>query len=107
VSKTVGWPLAIPEGVINDFAYDALSRGETQDAIRLFKRNVKANPNSANAHDGLADGYAKAGQWKDAAQASERAVQLATQFIDPNLTQFINHAKKINDHLEQESAPAK
>ena len=38
----------------------------------------KPNPNSANAWDGLADFYAKAGQWKDAVQASERAVALAT-----------------------------
>ena len=107
VSKTVGWPLAIPESVINDFAYDALSQGKTQDAIGLFKRNVEANPNSANAYDGLADGYAKAGQWKDAAQASERAVTLATQFANPNLPYFIKQAKKMNDRLDQEPGPSK
>jgi len=105
VSKTVGWPLAIPEGVVNDFAYDALSKGRTQDAIGLFKRNVEANPNSANAYDGLADGYAKAGQWRDAARASERAVALATQFANSNLSYFIKQAKKMNDHLNQEPGP--
>ena len=47
VSKTVGWPIAIPEGVINSLGYAALSEGKTQDAIALFKRNVEANPNSA------------------------------------------------------------
>jgi uncharacterized protein len=106
VSKTVGWPLAIPEGVINDFAYDALSQGKTQDAIGLFKRNVEANPNSANAYDGLADGYAKAGQWKDAAQASERAVALATQFAHPNLAYFVRQAKKMKDRLDQGPGPS-
>jgi hypothetical protein len=105
VSKTVGWPLAIPEGVVNDFAYDALSKGKTQDGIGLFKRNVEANPNSPNAYDGLADGYAKAGQWRDAARASERAVALATQFANPNLSYFIKQAKKMNDHLNQEPGP--
>lgn len=107
VSKTVGWPLAIPESVINDFAYEALSQGKTQDAIVLFKRNVEANPNSANAYDGLADGYAKAGRWKDAAQTSERAVALAAQFANPNLSYFIKQAKKMNDRLEQEREPSK
>jgi len=107
VSRTVGWPLAIPEGVINDFAYDALSQGKTQDAIGLFKRNVDVNPNSANAYDGLADGYAKAGQWRDAAQASERAVTLATQFANPNLSYFIRQAKKMNDHFHQEPGAAR
>ena len=59
VSKTVGWPLAIPEAVINEFGYAALSQGKTSDAIGLFKRNVEANPNSADAYDSLADGHAK------------------------------------------------
>src|SRR5262249_28071228 len=107
VSKTVGWSLAIPEDVINNFAYAALAKGKTQDAIGLFKRNVDANPNSANAYDGLADGYAKAGQWKDAVQASEKAVALATQFSHPKRSYFIEQAKKMNDRLKQGSGPAK
>lgn len=107
VSKTVGWPLAIPEGVINDLGYAALSQGKTQDAIGLFKRNVEANPNSANAYDSLADGYAKTGQWKDAAQASERAVALATQVANPKRPYFVEQAKKMNDRLKQGPGPSK
>jgi len=105
VSKTVGWPLAVPESVINDFAYEALSTGRIQEAIGLFKRNVEANPNSANAWDGLADGYAQAGQWQEAKRASERAAALATQFANPNLSYFIKQAKKMNDRLKQQPAP--
>ena len=107
VSKTVGWPFAIPESVINNFGYAALSQGKIQDAIGFFKRNVEANPNSANAYDGLADGYAKAGQWQDAVQASERAVALATQFSNPNRSYFIEQAKKMNDRLKQGPGPSK
>ena len=83
VSKTVGWPLAIPESVINDLGYTALSQQKTQDAIALFQRNVEANPNSANAYDSLAEGYAKAGMWKDAARASAKAAKLAIEFDHP------------------------
>ncbi len=107
VSKTVGWPLAIPEAVINDFGHAALSQGKTQDAIGFFKRNVEANPNSADAYDSLADGYAKAGLWKDAVQASERAVALATQFSNPKRSYFIEQAKKMNDRLKQGPGPSK
>lgn len=103
VSKTVGWPLAIPEDVINSLGYAALSGGKTQDAIALFKRNVEANPNSANAYDSLADGYAKAGMWKDAARASDRAVALATEFDHPNRSYFIEQARKMNERLKQKS----
>lgn len=103
VSKTVGWPLAIPEGVINSLGYGALSQGKTQDAIALFNRNVEANPNSANAYDSLADGYAKNEMWKDAARAADRAVALAIEFDHPNRSYFIAQAKKMNDRLKQES----
>ncbi|HEY0098757.1 MAG TPA: alpha/beta hydrolase-fold protein [Pyrinomonadaceae bacterium] len=103
VSKTVGWPLAIPEDIINSLGYAALSEGKTQDAIALFKRNVESNPNSANAYDSLADGYAKAGMWKDAARASDRAVALATEFNHPNLPYFIEQAKKMNERLKEKS----
>ncbi|HXI12356.1 MAG TPA: alpha/beta hydrolase-fold protein [Thermoanaerobaculia bacterium] len=103
VSKTLGWSLAIPENVINSFGYAALSEGKTQDAIALFKRNVEANPNSANAYDSLADGYAKAGEWKEAARAARRAVALATKFNDPNLSSFIANETKITDRLKEVS----
>jgi len=108
VSKTVGWPLAIPEGVINSLGYAALSEGKTRDAIALFKSNVEANPHSANAYDSLAAGYAKAGEWKDAVRASSRAVALTTESNHPSLSYFIEQEKKLKDRLKQESeAPIK
>jgi len=36
-------------------------------------------PAEPNAHDSLADGYAKAGMWQDAVQASDRAAELAKE----------------------------
>ncbi len=105
VSKKVGWPFAIPESVMNEFGYIALTQGKNPDAIRLFRRNVEANPNSANAYDSLADGYAKAGKWKDAVEASEKAVALATQFSLAKRPYFIEQAKKMNARLKQESGP--
>ena len=100
VSKKVGWTFAVPEGVINELGYAALSQGKAQDAIALFKRNVEANPNSANAHDSLSDGYAKAGMWKEAASASDRAAALAGEFDLPNRSEFIARARKMNDRLK-------
>ena len=60
-----------------------------------------------NAYDSLADGYAKAGNWKEAARASERAVTLATEFNHPNLPYFIEQAKKMNERLKQKSTNPK
>lgn len=107
VSKTVGWPFDVPEGVVNDFAYDALSQGKVPAALDLFRRNVDAHPNSANAWDGLADGFAKAGRWKEAVQASEQALSLATRFAHPNLSYFAGQARKMKGRLQEAPGASK
>ena len=89
--------LQVPEEIINNFAYEELDKGNIQMAIDFFKRNIEQNPNSANAHDGLADGYEKAGMWKEAIESSNKAVELANKYNDPNLSYFMEHAKKITD----------
>jgi hypothetical protein len=104
VSRTLGWPVAVPEDAINELAYEVLSKGKVDEAIALFKRNVEASPKSADAWDSLADAYAKAGRWREAASASDRSVELATQFEHPNTPYFRRQAKKANDRLQQESA---
>jgi tetratricopeptide (TPR) repeat protein len=67
----------------------------------LFKRNVEANPNSANAYDSLADSYEKSERWKEATAAAERAAALATQFALPNRQVFIEQAKKRQEKSRQ------
>ena len=84
-----------------------LARRRPRTPIAFFKRNVEANPNSANAHDSLADGYAKAGMWKDAVNASDRAAELAVEFDLSNRPEFIDRAKKMKDRLKQASEKAK
>jgi predicted alpha/beta superfamily hydrolase len=104
VSKTVGWPITIPEDVIDNLGHAALADQKTQEAISLFKRNVDGNPDSARAYDSLAEGYAEAGMWKDAATAEERAVALATEFDLPDRSYFIKQLEKIHERLRQESS---
>lgn len=95
VSEEVGYTLPVPENIINNFGYEELDKGNIQAAITFFKRNTEQNPNSANAYDGLADGYEKAGMWNEAIISSEKAVELAKKYNDPNLNYFIEHAIKI------------
>ena len=101
LSKTLGRPMPIPERVINDLAYAALQQDKTQEAIDLFRRNVDANPRSANAYDGLADGYEKAGRLKEAAAAADRAAALAAEVDHPHRAYFVEHARKLNEQLKQ------
>ena len=105
VSRTVGWQLPVPEGVINELAYQELSAGRTAEAIALFKRNVDANQGSANAYDSLADGYEKAEQWAEAAAAAQRAAELAAEHDLPNREYFAQHAAKLKALTDKPSAP--
>ncbi len=104
VSKTVGWDLPVPEGIVNNLGYAALEQGRTAEAIALFRRNVLANPSSANAQDSLADGYAKAGLWKEALAAATRAAELAGEQAHPNRADFEERARKLAARMEE--APA-
>ncbi len=97
VSTTVGYSISVPEAVINNFGYQALEKGNIQEALGYFKRNITQNPNSANAQDGLADAYEKAGMWGEAIASSQKAVALAKRFSDRNLGYFREHAKKIKE----------
>jgi uncharacterized protein len=98
VSDLVGYEIQIPEHIINNLGYEALEKGEIEAAISVFKRNIIQNPNSANAFDSMADAYEEAGMWNEALISSERAVELAMKYKNPNLSYFINHAKKIKEH---------
>ncbi len=100
VSETVGTPLAIPEHVTNSLGYAALSEGRTEDAIEMFKLNVEAYPNSANAFDSLADAYAAAGDWANALESSSRAVVVATELDHPNLSYFHEQVEKMKTGRE-------
>jgi hypothetical protein len=95
VSEVVGWPVAMPEQVLNNLAYTALEQQHNDQALAMFERNVAANPNSANAHDGLSDGYRQAGRWAEALTQAQRAVALAIEFDHPQLTYFQAQVSKL------------
>lgn len=106
VSATVGWTLPLPEVVLNEFAYEALAQDRTQAAIALFKRNVQAHPYSAHAWGGLADGYAKASQWREGMETAQRAIELAREFGRPNLAYLTAQREKMSYQFQQLPAPA-
>ena len=79
VSRLVGTPLPITEDALSGIAEELL-RSQPKDALKLFQRTLDANPNSADAHLGLANALAKNGNWKDAVREAERAVALAGEY---------------------------
>jgi len=50
------------ENSLNRIGYALLGEGDTEGAISIFRLNLEQFPDSANAHDSLAEGYLKAGR---------------------------------------------
>lgn len=64
---------------LNSFGYQLLSRGQTGDATKVFKRNATLHASNANAYDSLAEAYMKAGRKKLAISNYEHSLKLNPQ----------------------------
>lgn len=62
-AKSLGDPKRVPEEfVLNRLGYDLLRSARTDDAIKIFEKNVQEHPDSSNVYDSLADAFAAAGK---------------------------------------------
>jgi dienelactone hydrolase len=85
-SRKAGKPPSLPpEPAINLLGYEFMQGGRVQDAIQLFELNVEAHPESANAHDSLADGYLAAKDRGRAQAHARKALELLAR--DKNVSE--------------------
>ena len=75
--------------------------------LNIERRNVEANPNSAEAYDSLADAYLKDRQFLAAKSAEDHSVQLARQWANPNLIRFEQKAKKLEQQFQEQEMEKK
>ncbi|MBK7871038.1 MAG: hypothetical protein IPJ74_10295 [Saprospiraceae bacterium] len=66
----------ISENEVNAVGYLFLQAEKTQEAISIFKYNVKMNTNSANAYDSLGEALAAAGEKKAAIDNYKKSLEL-------------------------------
>ena len=64
------------EADLNTAGYDLLAAKKIDQAIEVFKLNVKLFPDSWNVYDSLGEAYAAAGNTKDAIANYEKSIQL-------------------------------
>jgi predicted alpha/beta superfamily hydrolase len=105
LSRRLGTPVTVPEAALNDVGYELLGSERVAEAIALFERVARENPNSANAWDSLADALEEGGRRDDALRASRRAVDLATRFDLPDRSSFERHLSKLEQKLPPGAAP--
>jgi predicted alpha/beta superfamily hydrolase len=95
VSETYGIKVATPELVINALGYRYLQAGDAENAIDIFKQNVKRYPGSANVYDSLGEAYETRGEADAAAKNYAKAVKLGQQNGDPNLPIFKTNLDRV------------
>ncbi len=69
----------VTEGVeftLNNSGYKLLGQKKFNEAIEVFKLNVKLYPNSSNTYDSLGEAYAAAGDKKLAIENYEKSIKL-------------------------------
>ena len=74
-----------------------MQSGDHEGAIDIFKLIVATYPNSPNAYDSLADGYAAAGQRVLAKQNAQKAIEL----LATDKTETEDRKKLIRESAEQ------
>ncbi|MFW6079342.1 MAG: BTAD domain-containing putative transcriptional regulator, partial [Gemmatimonadota bacterium] len=61
---------------LNALGYRLLRAGRTDDALAVFRLNVRVHPVYANGWDSLGEGLVEAGRCEDALRAYRRALEL-------------------------------
>jgi tetratricopeptide (TPR) repeat protein len=80
------------EADINNYGYQLLGAGKTDEAIEMFRKNVKDHPQSWNVYDSLGEGYDRKGDRKLAIENYRRAL---------NMTQDPDQKKRIDGILKR------
>ena len=83
LSERYGYPIAVPEAFINQLGFIYLRAGRTEEAIEVFRENIRRFPKSANTYDSLGDGYVAAGMLAEAVESYRNAVRLGWLTSDP------------------------
>jgi len=66
----------LPEDDVNDLGFILMRDDKKKEAVDIFKYNLDAHPNSANAYDSLAEGYDALGDKELALKNFKKAVEL-------------------------------
>jgi uncharacterized protein len=95
LSQRYGYPVPVPENVLNGYGYRLMGNHKFDEAIVVFKRNVELYPGSANAYDSLGEGYENAGKLDLATQNFQKAIDMGTKSGDPGLDSFKDHLRRV------------
>ena len=88
LSNWFGFPIPIPERIVNAMGYEILNNNDPKTAISILEYNVERYPESPNVYDSLADAYRVNGDLEEAERFYRTAVKKANKISDPALPVF-------------------
>lgn len=103
LSDWFGFPIPIPESIVNTLGYESINDDDAESAIRIFRYNIERYPDSPNVYDSAADAYRASGDLTEAEQLYRTAVKKAKKISDPALPFFEDNLKSIKKLIRQSS----
>lgn len=83
-----------PESLLNGIGYDLLKQSRIEDAIRVFRANIAAYPESPRVYEAIGDAYLAGGHRTAARDGYRRAAEL-----DSTMSRSRRLADSLNAHL--------
>lgn len=101
LSERLGYKVDPPEVTVNTFGYTLLQEKKIQEALAMFRFNVRLYPGSANVYDSLADGLEANNEKASARENCETACSLGEKNADPNLRAYTAHRDRLAGRTEK------
>jgi predicted alpha/beta superfamily hydrolase len=79
-SEKYGYEITYDVGLLNSYGWNFVRNGKHEEAVTIFKENVRRFPNSPDAFNYLGEGYLAADNTEMAIKSYEKAIELATRF---------------------------
>lgn len=95
LSERMGFPVPIPEPMLNLIGYRLLQAEHVQEAIEVFRANAQAYPDSANVYDSLGEAQERAGAQTEALASYRKAAEIGKKTSDPNLAVYERNAARL------------
>jgi predicted alpha/beta superfamily hydrolase len=92
VSRHFGFKYNVPEAIINQLGYSAMSQKKMKEAEELFKMNIANYPTSYNVYDSMGDFYAAKGEKEKAIEYYKKAL---------SIKEFAESRNKLNSLLKK------
>lgn len=103
LSRRFGYTITVPEQTLNQMGYQLIARGNLNEAIKVFRKNVDLYPDSANVYDSLGEALERSGDLNLARWNYIHAVKNGEKINDPNLKVYNTNLRRVTEKLSGES----